>query len=239
MSATLVENPNGGIGIPPLALRAKQLEEQIRQSQTGMMLALSMMLDLKDLKTGLHATRLAEWAVRVAEQLGVGHEELRDIEFASLLHDIGKIGVPDELLLKPGGLTDEEMDAVRKHPEYGWAILRNIPGFERTSLLVLHHHECFDGSGYPAGLVGEDIPLGARIVAVVDAFDAMLSTRSYRQGLPLQEAIKRLLTASGTQFDPEIVTHFVNLVTKHLPELSQIEGFSTETSPLRFQKYGF
>ena len=94
-------------GIPPLALRAKDLEEQLKQCQTGVMLALNMMLDLKDLKTGLHATRLAEWAVRVAEQLGVGHEELRDIEYASLLHDIGKIGVPDAVLLKPGRLTDE------------------------------------------------------------------------------------------------------------------------------------
>ncbi|MCP3959905.1 MAG: HD-GYP domain-containing protein [bacterium] len=215
------------------------MEEQIRQSQTGMMLALSMMLDLKDLKTGLHATRLAEWAVRVAEQLGVGHEELRDIEFASLLHDIGKVGVPDALLLKPGSLTDEEMAAVRKHPEYGWAILRNIPGFERASLLVLHHHECFDGSGYPAGLEGNEIPLGARIVAVVDAFDAMLSTRSYRKGIPLQGAITRLEDSAGTQFDPRIVTHFVNLVSKLHSELSQIEGFANETSPLRFQQYGF
>ena len=239
MNATPAENLNRGFGIPPLALKAKLLEEQIKQSQTGMMLALSMMLDLKDLKTGLHATRLAEWAVRVAEQLGVGHEELRDIEFASLLHDVGKVGVPDSLLLKPGRLTKEELATVRKHPEYGWAILRNVPGFERTSLLVLHHHECFDGTGYPAGLVGEDIPLGARIVAVVDAFDAMLSTRSYRKGLPLEEAISRLKAAAGTQFEPQIVTHFVNLVNKLLPELSQIEGFSTETSPLRFQKYGF
>ncbi len=226
-------------GIPPLALRAKDLEEQLKQCQTGVMLALNMMLDLKDLTTGLHATRLAEWAVRVAEQLGVGHEELRDIEFASLLHDVGKIGVPDALLQKPGRLTDEEVSLVRKHPEYGWAILRNVPGFERTSLLVLHHHECFDGSGYPAGLEGDEIPLGARIVAVVDAFDAMLSNRSYRRGLPLEEALRRLESGAGTQFDARIVTHFHNLVTKLLPELSKIDGFSTEAPPLRFQKYGF
>ena len=162
------------------ALRIKELEEQVKSCQTGIMLALNMLLDLKDLKTGLHATRLAEWAIRVAEQLGLGHEELRDIELASLLHDIGKVGVPDAMLLKPGRLDPDELARVRKHPEYGWAILRAIPGFERASLLVLHHHECFDGSGYPAGLEGEEIPLGARIVAVVDAFDAMLSSRSYR-----------------------------------------------------------
>lgn len=240
MEATQPDRSRPSFGIPPLALQAKSLEEQLKQCQTGVMLALSMMLDLKDLKTGLHATRLAEWAVRIAEQLGVGHEELRDIEFASLLHDIGKIGVPDALLLKPGALTDEEIALVRKHPEYGWAILRNVPGFERTSLLVLHHHECFDGTGYPAGLAGDEIPLGARIVAVVDAFDAMLSNRSYRRGLPLEEALKRLESGAGTQFDPKIVTHFTNLVAKLLPELSRIDGFSAEEAPpLRFQKYGF
>lgn len=248
MSATPAERLSPGFGILPMALQAKELEEQLKQCQNGVMLALNMMLDLKDLKTGLHATRLAEWAVRVAEHLGVGQEELRDIELASLLHDIGKIGVPDELLLKPGRLTDEERAAVRKHPEYGWAILRNIPGFERASLLVLHHHEHFDGSGYPAGLVGEETPLGSRIVSVVDAFDAMLSSRSYRKGLPLEEVLRRLRDGAGTQFDPRIVNHFLDLATKLLPELSStIEEFSTENPALRVhmnptlrvQTYGF
>ncbi len=247
MSPITAGLPGPGFDALPLALRAKSLEEQLKQCQNGIMLALTMMLDLKDLKTGLHATRLAEWAVRVAEHLGVGHEELRDIELASLLHDIGKIGVPDELLLKPGRLTPEELTVVRKHPEYGWAILRTIPGFERTSLLVLHHHEHFDGSGYPAGLVGEEIPLGSRIVAVVDAFDAMLSSRSYRKGLPLDEALRRLRDSSQTQFDPRIVTHFLDIATKLLPELATIEEFSTENPTLRVhtdpalsvQTYGF
>ncbi len=239
MEATQPDRSTPRFGIPPLALRAKDLEEQLKQCQTGVMLALNMMLDLKDLKTGLHATRLAEWAVRVAEQLGVGHEELRDIEFASLLHDIGKIGVPDAVLQKPGKLTDDEQATVRKHPEYGWAILRSVPGFERASLLVLHHHERFDGNGYPAGLVGDEIPLGSRIVAIVDAFDAMISNRSYRRGLPLEEALERLQASAGPQFDPRIVSHFNNLVAKLLPELSRIDGFATEAPPLRFQKYGF
>lgn len=236
-----------GSGAWSQVLRIKELEEQIKQCQTGVMCALSMLLDLKDLKTGLHATRLAEWAVRVAEQLGVGHEELRDIELASLLHDIGKIGIPDSLLLKPGRLTKEELAVVRKHPEYGWAILRSVPGFERASLLVLHHHEHLDGSGYPAGLVGDEIPQGARIVSVVDAFDAMISSRNYRKGLPFEEAIGRLRANAGTQFDPRIVDHFINLATKLLPELSTIEEFSPETPALRIhmpsalsvETYGF
>ena len=239
MNTTQTDRDDPVFGIPPLALRAKELEEQLKECQTGIMLALNMMLDLKDLKTGLHATRLAEWAVRVAEQLGVGHQELRDIELASLLHDIGKIGVPDAVLQKPGRLNSDERSTVRKHPEYGWAILRSVPGFERASLLVLHHHEHFDGNGYPAGLIGEDIPLGSRIVAIVDAFDAMLSNRSYREGLPVEEALKRLRSSAGTQFDPRLVSQFIDLVNRLLPELSRIDGFSTETPPLKFQKYGF
>jgi HD-GYP domain-containing protein (c-di-GMP phosphodiesterase class II) len=178
-----------------------------------------MLLDLKDMRTGLHATRLAEWAVLVGETLGVEDSELRDIEAASLLHDIGKIGLPDSILLKPGRLTAEEYAITKKHPEYGWAILRSVPGFERASLLVLHHHERYDGKGYPAGLVGEDIPLGSRIVSIVDAFDAMLSTRAYRDALPVEDAVGRLLSDTGKQFDPKISPLFIELARSHMPEL--------------------
>ncbi len=209
------------------ALRIKELEEKVADMRTAVGCAFTQLLDLKDLNTGVHSTRLAEWAVRVVEHLGVDVGELRDIEVASLLHDIGKIGVPDRVLQKPGRLTEEEQSLVRKHPEYGWAILRLFPGFERASLLILHHHERIDGKGYPAGLKGEEIPLGSRIVAVVDAFDAMISSRSYRQGLPLEEAVRRLVADSGTQFDPEVVQHFVPLVAQELSDVSQIvEPFS-------------
>ncbi len=192
----------------------KELEERIKQAETGVLCALNMMLDLKDLRTGLHATRLAEWAVRVGERMGLGRDELRDIERASLLHDIGKIGVPDEILFKPGKLDEEETEQARRHPEYGWAILHTIPGFERTSLLVLHHHERFDGAGYPAGLKGSEIPLGSRIVAVVDAYDAMISDRAYRQGLPHDEAVKRLVAEAGCQFDPDVTELFVEMTSR-------------------------
>lgn len=187
------------------------------------MCALNMLLDLKDLRTGLHATRLAEWAVRIAELLGVPESDLRDIEAASLLHDIGKIGLPDSILHKPGKLTREEFAITKKHPEYGWAILRSIPGFERTSLLVLHHHERYDGNGYPGGLCGESIPLGARIVAVVDAFDAMLSTRAYRDALPIDEVLRRLEADTGTQFDPKITPYFIDLAKAGLADLVRTE----------------
>src|SRR3989442_4996910 len=120
------------------------------------------MLDVKDLSTGVHSTRLAEWALRVAEQLGVSEQQFHDIEVAAILHDIGKVGVPDAILNKPGRLTPEEREVINKHSEYGWAIMRLIPGFQRASLFVLHHHERMDGKGYPAGLAGGETPPRAR-----------------------------------------------------------------------------
>ncbi len=218
----LREAPDPVAGPSPERLLVKQLEEHLQQMRTATVCALNQMLDLKDLNTGVHSTRLAEWAMRVAEQLGVSEHQLRDIEVASILHDIGKVGVPDAILNKPGPLTPEEREVINKHSEYGWAILRMIPGFERASLFVLHHHERLDGKGYPAKLTGEEIPLGARIVAVVDAFDAMISNRSYRQGMPVEEALRRMAADSGAQFDPRIVEHFKRLAVQDLDEVSQI-----------------
>jgi HD-GYP domain-containing protein (c-di-GMP phosphodiesterase class II) len=213
----------GGSGPPPVnVIEFERLEQQITDLEASAVCALSMLLDLKDLKTGLHTTRLTEWAMRVGEQLDLSENQLRDIENASMLHDIGKIGVPDQVLFKPGVLTEDEKQLVQKHSEYGWGILRKIPCLENTSLLVLHHHEWFDGSGYPGGLEGDQIPLGARIVAVVDAFDAMLSDRSYRQGLPMEEAMRRLHQGGGTQFDPKIVDLFDQIARSDLEEVSEL-----------------
>jgi putative two-component system response regulator len=191
-------------------LRIKRLEQQLTEFENSAVCALSMLLDLKDLKTGLHATRLAEWAVRIGEQLDLSRRELHDIENASLLHQ------------KPGRLTREEYEIVQKHSEFGWAILRKIPSLEDTSLLVLHHHERMDGKGYPGGLVEGQIPLGARIVAVVDAFDAMLSNRSYRDGLGIEEALRRLRESAGTQFDSHIVRLFIDLAVDEFDEVSNL-----------------
>lgn len=223
LGASLAERPDvvGVASVPP-ALRTKDLEEQLKNVRTGTIHALSLLLDLKDLKTGLHATRLAAWAVRVGEHLGLDGNELRDIEIASVLHDVGKIGVPDAILQKPGRLSEEEFAIVKRHSEFGWAILRTIPGFERVSLLVLHHHERYDGKGYPSGLRGRKIPLGARIVAVVDTFDAMLSTRPYREGLAIKEIIKRLEPEFEAQFDGEILQKFFDIVFKYVDEVSEI-----------------
>jgi HD-GYP domain-containing protein (c-di-GMP phosphodiesterase class II) len=203
-------------------LRVKELEEQLRQMQSAVVCGLNQLLDLRDLSTGYHSTRLAEWAVRVAVELGLDEHHQRNVEVACLLHDLGKIGIADAVLRKERALTPEEREQMKRHPEFGWAILRLFPGFELAGLFALHHHEHFDGSGYPGGLKGDQIPLGARIVAVVDAFDAMVSDRCYRKGLPLEEAIARLQAASGTQFDPAIVERFVGLASRELASVSRL-----------------
>jgi len=192
----------------------QELEARILGLNESIILALNQLLDLKDFSTGVHSTRLAEWAVRVGRNLGISERALFDVEMAALLHDIGKIGIPDAILQKPGSLSDEEFRLIKKHPEYGWAIIRLFPDFERASLLVLHHHERFDGLGYPAGLKGHEIPMGARIVAVTDSFDAMTSSRPYHPGMPFGEAIERLMELRGTQFDPSVVDCFVRVAVE-------------------------
>jgi HD-GYP domain-containing protein (c-di-GMP phosphodiesterase class II) len=201
-------------------LRLLDTEDQLRKVRSGTIFALNQMLDLKDIDTGMHSTRLAEWAVRVGEHFGMMESELSDLETGAILHDIGKVGVPDAILNKPGKLDPEERKRVERHSEYGWGILRIIPTFERTSLLVLHHHERIDGKGYPAGLGGNDIPVGARIICVIDSFDAMISDRSYRKGLPVEEAIRRLRADSDTQFDRGVVEQFTRIVARDFAEVT-------------------
>lgn len=197
----------------PENLRVKELQGELLAVRTSVICALNQLLDLKDLNTGVHSTRLAEWSVRIGRDLGFDDAALRDLEVAAILHDIGKIGTPDHILKKPAPLTNEEREIIKKHPEYGWAVLRVVPGFERVSLFVLHHHEAFDGSGYPAGLRGDEIPIGSRIVSVMDAFDAMISSRPYRKGLSLEEAIRRLEAGIGTQFDPVVTPRFIAMAS--------------------------
>jgi HD-GYP domain-containing protein (c-di-GMP phosphodiesterase class II) len=207
--------------LPP-AVRIKQLEERIRHIEGAVVCGLNQLLDLRDLSTGCHSTRLAEWAVRIAVELGLDERQQHNVEVACILHDIGKIGIPDAVLRKERELTPDEQLQMKRHPEYGWAILRLFPGLSLASLFALHHHDSFDGSGYPGGLKGEEIPLGARIVAVVDAFDATVSDRWYRKGLPLGETIARLRAGSGTQFDPGIVERFVALARRNLADVHEV-----------------
>ena len=200
------------MSFPPKDRELRHLEQQIRDVTFSTLCALVQLLDLKDLTTGVHSSRLTVWALTIAKLLGLSADEARQVEIAAVLHDLGKIGVPDEILKKPSRLTPEEQTIMRKHPEYGWAVMKNIPGCQTASLLILHHHEMWDGRGYPAGLKGEDIPLGARIVAVTDAFDAMTTDRCYRKGVSAKQALSTLERFSGAQFDPCIVDIFAEFI---------------------------
>jgi HD-GYP domain-containing protein (c-di-GMP phosphodiesterase class II) len=206
------------------AVQIKSVEEQLAALRTSLICAFNQLLDLKDLNTGVHSTRLAEWALHVATELGFDETALSDLEVAALLHDIGKIGIPDAILNKPAKLTDDEYGQMKKHPEYGWAVLRHVPGMERASLMILHHHESFEGRGYPAGLRGEEIPIGSRIVSVIDSFDAMVSNRPYRNGLGVEEAISRLVGGRGTQFDPQVVDAFLPLARAEMSAVFAAAG---------------
>ncbi len=209
------------------SLRVKELEEQLVSMQASMIRAFNQLLDMKDLNTGFHSTRLAEWAVRVGKELGLDEKCLHDVEIAALLHDIGKMGVPDAILQKPGRLTPDEYALMKKHPEYSWAVVRLFPGMSRASLFVLHHHESYDGKGYPGELKAEEIPIGARIVCVIDSFDAMVSSRPYRKGLPFEEAMRRLILGSGTQFDPEVLNSFMGISQAEMASVFAATGTST------------
>jgi cyclic di-GMP phosphodiesterase len=205
-------------------LQATERQEELRTIRKATVCALNHMLDLKDLNTGVHGTRLAEWAVRIGQEMGIDDACLEDIETAALLHDAGKVGVPDAILRKTGPLEDKEWAVMKMHPEYSWAVLRLVPGLERASLFALHHHEKFNGSGYPAGLKGEEIPIGARIVSVIDAFDAMVAERPYKKGLPCEEALRRLIVDSGTHFDPAVVQRFIRIAGAELGEVFEATG---------------
>jgi HD-GYP domain-containing protein (c-di-GMP phosphodiesterase class II) len=202
----------------------KELEESLVAQRSSLICAFNQLLDLKDLNTGVHSTRLAEWGMRVGQELGLDENALKNLEVAALLHDIGKVGIPDSILRKPAKLTDDEYELMKKHPEYGWAVLRMVPGFDRAALDILHHHESYDGKGYPAALAGSEIPIVSRIVSVTDAFDAMVSSRPYRSGLPFEEAIRRLILASGTQFDPAVIQCFLPIAEAEMPQVFAAAG---------------
>ena len=214
----------------PDSLRVKQVEEQVTTLRSSVICAFNQLLDLKDLNTGVHSTRLAEWGMRVGQELGLEEAELQNLEVAALLHDIGKVGIPDSILKKPGRLDPDEYALMKKHPEYGWAVLRMLPGFERPALDILHHHENFDGKGYPAGLKELEIPVVSRIVSVIDAFDAMVSSRPYRVGLPYEEAVRRLIESSGTQFDPAVVQCFISFAQAEMATVFAAAGTSVSSA---------
>ncbi|GAC1651503.1 MAG: hypothetical protein NVS4B8_26500 [Herpetosiphon sp.] len=193
-----------------------QMNDRLTDSYEATLLALTRALDTRDEETEEHSQRVKLYTALMAKRLHMGGTELEDTLRGALLHDIGKIGVPDAILLKPGKLTRDEMQIMRQHPTIGFNMIVHIPFLSNAAQVVLHHHEMFDGTGYPSGLTGANIPLGARIFAIADTFDAMISDRPYRRALPIDVALKEIRRCSGTQFDPAIVDIFLSIPEEEL-----------------------
>lgn len=168
-------------------------------------------LDAKDKYTHGHSMRVTLYSLALAKHLNLSDELLEEIETAGLLHDIGKIAIPEKILLKPGKLTDEEYDVIKTHPELGEKLVESIEKLRLVSNWLKSHHERYDGKGYPEGLVGEKIPISARIIALADTYDAMTSSRSYRAALSHQTAMEEVKRCAGTQFDPNLAELFVSI----------------------------
>lgn len=179
-------------------------------------------VEVKDPYTRGHSDRVSAYSVLIGKKLGLPDEELEKLKVGGLFHDIGKIGIPDSILLKEGKLTDEEYAKIKEHPLIGVKILQNASLFQDFIDIVKYHHERFDGKGYPEGLSGEDIPLLARITAVADTYDAMTSKRSYRDALPLEVVRMEIEKCSGTQFDPTISKAFLDILDNQYSEIREI-----------------
>lgn len=207
----------------------------------GTLRSLSNALDARDSETGGHSGRVADLTMAIAAEMGIPRdsEEWRYISWGALLHDVGKIAIPDEILRKPGKLTPEDWTIMRTHPRAGADILMAVEFLQPVAEMVLSHHERYDGAGYPRGLMGEQIPLGSRIFMIADAFDAMTSDRIYRRAMPVEEALAEILRCSGTQFDPTCVRAFLSVYQKrfvgtkhhgHLGERARASGAPMELS---------
>lgn len=194
---------------------------KLQQANEGALKALIHALDYRDHDTWDHSRRVAAYATVLAEHMGLPQSELNKIALAGYLHDIGKIGVPDRILLKPTKLLPEEWETIKRHPELGYDIIQQLEFLNTAAEIILLHHERYDGSGYPLGLKGHKIPLLARIFAVADALDAMTSERPYRAARPMTEAFAEIRRLSGVQFCPQCVKALEELGVEKLSEIQQ------------------
>ena len=191
-----------------IALENARLFAEVRELFLSAVKTLASAIDAKDPYTHGHSLRVAQYATVIARQLGLTEEQCEEIYLAAVLHDVGKIAVPESILLKQGGLTEDEWKEMRQHPLHSAKILSQVRHFGAIAKAVRHEHERYDGSGYPDKLHGEEIPLASRIIALADAYDAMTTTRSYRKGMPAEETIELLAKAVGSQFDPKVFESF-------------------------------
>lgn len=197
-----------------LEKRVKQSVNEIEQREQDTLLRLARVGEMRDHYTGQHVRRIGQYAALLARELGQDDEFCRLIEYAAPLHDIGKIGIPDSILRKHTDLSDEEWAVMKTHPQLGHDLLVDspTPAMKLGATIALSHHERFDGSGYPAGLSGDDIPLAARIVTVVDVFDALMSERPYKPAWPLSKVLAELHRLSGSMLDPECLRAFLSIL---------------------------
>jgi putative nucleotidyltransferase with HDIG domain len=203
----------------------KRLTERLQQLTRGVARAVADALEARDEHVYGHARRVSGYANAIGRRLRLSVESLETISLAAFLHDIGKIGTPDRILLKPGPLTGEEREVLEQHSERGARILAGVPGMDEIVKAIRHHHEHFDGSGYPDGLIGEEIPLSSRIILVADAYDAMTSPRPFRKAYDHEVALDQLVDNSGKHFDPEIVRAFLGLEELGKIRESMVRGF--------------
>jgi len=186
--------------------------------------SLAAALDAREHETGLHSKRVACHTLVLARQLTDDRDSLKQVYWGALLHDIGKIAIPDVILLKQGKLTHDEWQVMRTHPQRGYDIVAAIPFMQQAAQIILHHEERYDGKGYPAALSGEDIPWGARLFAVIDTLDAMTNDRVYRKAMSFDDAKEEIIKLSGQQFDPQAVTAFL-AEEKTLKEMVEMKCF--------------
>jgi putative nucleotidyltransferase with HDIG domain len=202
-----------------IVAQARALElslEERERTYDATLEALASALDVRDSETGGHSDRVLQYMELVIEEMDLAGEDRAFLRRGALLHDIGKIGVPDNILRKPAALSEAEWTTMRKHPEFGARIIAGIPFLQDVARIVRHHHERWDGMGYPDRLAGEAIPVGARVFAVADSFDAMTSDRPYRRAMSIAAACDEVLRCRGTQFDPAVVDAFARIPREHL-----------------------
>jgi putative nucleotidyltransferase with HDIG domain len=188
-----------------VAVENIKLYENLKRLFRSTVKSLVAAIEANDRYTGGHSVRVAEYTRKIAECMGLPEDEIEKVELAAFLHDVGKVGISESILNKPGKFTDKEFEIMKSHPVMGAEILSKIEGMEEISKIVRHHHEKFDGSGYPDGLSGDQIPLASRILSVADTLDAITTNRSYRKKKSLDLALMELIKCSGSQFDPEVV----------------------------------
>ena len=201
----------------------KDTYEKLEKSYMESIQTLRYTVEAKDVYTRGHSDRVSEYAVLIGQKLGLSEDDLRNLQIGGLFHDVGKIGVPDSILLKPGKLTDDEYSEIKNHPTIGAHILSSATIFAPLLPIVKHHHERYDGHGYPSKLSGDDIPYLARITAVADTFDAMTSKRVYRGELDLDFVKSEIANCKGSQFDPQVADAFLDILNNDYSKIEEIQ----------------